>query len=202
MDSRNSAGSLTEGEGIELPARETAARRKDQGANYDDDPTGREPDARQADNTNAPSRAYRCLAAHDADFIEASGQMCRTERPDIWAHCLPEGKVASRALARRGRSTYGITRRRRRTGGRFRGAGKTAQRGNDDHPHLTGGYHHLGRRACANRPACHRGRFVRHGAGREYWPARHVLQSLPACRGASSTHPSWCWLRQSGRAGM
>ena len=106
---RNGADSLTEGEGIELPARETAARRKDQGANDDDDPTGRVPDERQADYTNAPSRAYRCLAAHDADFIEASGQMRRTERPDIWAHCLPEGKVSSRALAQRGRSTYVIT---------------------------------------------------------------------------------------------
>lgn len=53
--------------------------------NDDDDPTGRNPDARQADYTNAPSSASRCLAARDADFIEASGHMCRTERPDIWA---------------------------------------------------------------------------------------------------------------------
>ncbi len=60
----------------------------------DDDPTGRNLDAKQADYTNAPSSACRCLAARDADFIEASGHMCRTERPDIWAHRLPQDKVS------------------------------------------------------------------------------------------------------------
>jgi hypothetical protein len=79
--------------------------------NDDDDHTGRNPNARQADYTNAPSSARRCLAARDADFIEASGQMCRSERPDIWAHRLPTDKVSALSLARRGRSTYdGITR--------------------------------------------------------------------------------------------
>ncbi len=84
--------------------------------NDDDDPTGRNPDARQADYTNAPSSARRCLAARDADFIEASGHMCRTKRPDIWAHRLPQDKVSITSLARRGRSTYGITHRRHRQG--------------------------------------------------------------------------------------
>lgn len=74
----------------------------------DTTPTGRNPNARQADYTNAPSSARRCLAARDADFIEASGHMCRTERPDIWAHRLPQDKVAIISLARRGRSTYGM----------------------------------------------------------------------------------------------
>ena len=77
--------------------------------NDDDDPMGRNPDARQADYTNAPSSARLCLAARAADFIEASGQMCRTERPDIWAHRLPQDKVSIISLARRGRSTYGIS---------------------------------------------------------------------------------------------
>jgi hypothetical protein len=77
--------------------------------NDDDDPTGRNPDARQADYTNAPPSACRCLAARGADFIEASGHVCRTERPDIWAHRLPKDKVSVISLARRGRTTYGIS---------------------------------------------------------------------------------------------
>jgi hypothetical protein len=73
-------------------------------------PTGRYPDARQADYTNAPQRACRCLAARAADVIEASGHKRRAKRPDIWAHHLPEGFVSPQTLAQRGRSTYGISR--------------------------------------------------------------------------------------------
>ena len=58
----------------------------------DDDPTGGNLDARQVDDTNAPSS----LAARAADFIEASGHLHRTERPDICAHRLPQDRVPIR----------------------------------------------------------------------------------------------------------